>query len=328
MTDAEERTRISVVMSVHNGEQKLAGTIESILTQTFSDFEFVIVDDGSTDRSREIIEQFAARDGRIKLIAQPNQGLTRALNTACSAAKGAFVARQDCGDRSLPRRLQVQVDYLESHPNVVAADCGCRRVTVLGEFLGEMLRNESPAEVTAALIEDGVGLTHAASMFRRETWQRIGGYREEFRYAQDSDLWLRMTERGFIAAVPEVLFEIEIEASGISALQIDRQMKLWNLARECYRVRQLGESEDELLAEAVKISHSSAPALDAKQKLRQQRRAQYFIGGQLLQQGDAACRKYFLNSLLDRRLFLPSLIKLGRSVFCKSLPGGTQDKKC
>ena len=120
---------ISVVMSVYNGEKYLKRSIDSILNQTFKDFEFIIINDGSTDKSLEIIKSYD--DDRIVLIDQENKGLTKSLNIGIKTASGKYIARQDADDVSLPDRLKKQVDFLEVREDVVLL--GCRAYEVIGE---------------------------------------------------------------------------------------------------------------------------------------------------------------------------------------------------
>src|SRR5687768_11090116 len=110
---------ISVVMSVYNAGRFLRPAVDSILAQTFSDFEFIIIDDGSTDRSPDVLREYAARDGRIRLTVRPNRGLTRTLNEAIKQARGEFVARMDCDDVALPDRFEKQLAYLRADPTIV-----------------------------------------------------------------------------------------------------------------------------------------------------------------------------------------------------------------
>src|SRR5436305_623407 len=109
---------ISVVMAVYNSASVVADAIESILQQTFRDFEFIIVDDGSTDSTGEVLRDYAERDVRIKLYTQENCGLIASLNRACRLAKGRYIARMDADDISLPPRFEKQFHYLESHPEI------------------------------------------------------------------------------------------------------------------------------------------------------------------------------------------------------------------
>src|SRR5262245_4670824 len=111
---------VSVVMPVYNAAAYVAQAVESIRAQTLGDFEFIIVNDGSTDRSPRLLEGFAARDSRIKLISRPNTGIVGALNDGVAAARGELIARMDADDVSLPTRLEKQVTFMRSHPQVVA----------------------------------------------------------------------------------------------------------------------------------------------------------------------------------------------------------------
>ena len=108
--------KVSVVMCVHNGERYLYEALESVLNQTFEDFEFIIVDDASADNTPAILKEYAAQDGRIRLMRNAhNLGLTRSLNKALRLAKGEYIARQDADDISLPQRLEKQVEFLNSN---------------------------------------------------------------------------------------------------------------------------------------------------------------------------------------------------------------------
>src|SRR3954452_3787995 len=130
--------KVSVAMPVYNSERYLAKAVESILAQTFTDFEFLIVDDGSTDASRAILENYAARDQRIKLVSRPNTGYLIALNEMLERSLGYYVARMDADDVALPQRFERQVKYLDDHPECVLLGS---RVTIIdpdGDPLKEM----------------------------------------------------------------------------------------------------------------------------------------------------------------------------------------------
>ena len=119
---------VSVVMTVYNTERYVGEAVGSVLGQTFGDFEFVIVDDGSTDRSTTILKDFAARDPRIRLVSRPNTGIVAAANEGIGLARGRYLARMDSDDVCLPRRFETQVNYLEQHPECVLVGS---RVTVV-----------------------------------------------------------------------------------------------------------------------------------------------------------------------------------------------------
>lgn len=309
--------RVSVVMSVYNGAIELECTVESILKQTLMDFEFIIVNDGSTDNTAEILERYRNLDNRIKVIEQSNQGLTRALNNGCQAARGSIIARQDVGDRSFPCRLERQVAALDADPRVVAVGVGSRRVGPNGEFLSNQVRYLSADEVTGELLSRGVGLLHASSAFRRDAFHRVGGYRTEFRFAQDTDLWYRLSSIGLLAECNEVLFEIQIASTGISATQIERQVRLSELARACYTLRMAGSSENTALDEARRISQETGSCSSPESVRRKVANACYFIGSQLYQRRDRRCRTYLVQAMRSPPRFCGALAKyLSSFVFC------------
>src|SRR5262249_35406589 len=126
---------VSVVMSVYNGASHLAATLDSIFSQKGLEFEFIVVNDGSSDKSGQILNDYAERDSRLRIIHQENSGLTRALIRGCDAARGEFIARQDVGDVSLPSRLKSQVDLLRQHQDCVLVSCWTDMIGPQGEFL-------------------------------------------------------------------------------------------------------------------------------------------------------------------------------------------------
>lgn len=309
MSTTNDGPRVSVVMSVYNGEAHLEKTIDSILRQTVRDFEFVIVNDGSTDSSQQILQSYQQQDPRVKIINQRNEGLTKALNTGCSAARGAIVARQDVGDRSLPERLEEQCRILEDDQRIVAVGVGSRRVGPEAEYLGDQFRDLSPEEVTQALWDSGTGLLHPASAFRRHAFERVGRYRPEFRFAQDTDLWYRMSEIGLLAESPKILFELIVETSGISGTQTPRQILLAALAKEAYLLRRKGMSDALCLQRAVEVSLNHGSGNQSEASDQQAARAAYFIGSQLFELRDSRCRNYLARSLKPSGSFLPALVK-------------------
>jgi len=218
--------KISAVMGVFNGAAGLPGTLDSILAQTEGDFELIVVDDGSCDETPEILRRYAAADDRIRVITQPNGGLTRALIAGCEAARGDFIARHDNGDRSQPDRFARQLAAFTG--DVVVVSCGVRFVGPDSELLYDVA---AAGDVNESLLHDPVerirGLPHhGTAMFRRDAYLAAGGYREEFRYAQDLDLWIRMAGRGRIVVLPEILYEARFETNAISATRRGDQVAL------------------------------------------------------------------------------------------------------
>ncbi|MDH3691043.1 MAG: glycosyltransferase [Gammaproteobacteria bacterium] len=240
--------QISVVMSVYNGEETLSGTIESILDQRGVDFEFIIVNDGSTDGAGEILNRYAALDRRVRLLSQVNKGLTEALVNGCAKARGRYIARQDVGDLSLPARLDKQLESLEEDSNVVATSCINRFVGPRGEFLYEGGLLEDPTlELMSTDVHTIRAPIGASAMFRKDDYQIVGGYRRHFRVAQDLDLWLRLVERGKCTIVPQVLYQCLVFPSSISGTLRDEQVRAARIAIECRSLRAAGKCETEAL---------------------------------------------------------------------------------
>ncbi len=198
--------RLSVLMAVHDARRYLDACLRSIFGQTFADFEFIVVDDGSTDGSRRILEKWARRDARLRLIARENRGLTPSLNEALAAARGEYVARMDADDVSLPRRFELQVDYLDRHADCVAVGGEVLMVDPEGWPIGLRGHALTHEEIDRRLLAaNGGALTHPVATMRADALRKIGGYREQFVVAQDLDLFLRLAEVGRLANLPEVL---------------------------------------------------------------------------------------------------------------------------
>lgn len=219
---------ISVVMSVYNGEKYAPEAVESILAQTFRDFELIIIDDGSTDGTKALLENYATRDPRVRLISRPNKGLTKTLNEGLGLARGEFIARMDADDVSLPTRFEKQVEFLWAHPDCVCVGARVLRVDPYGSPLSESDHKLTHEEIDAQLIEQGLGwaITHPAAMMRRDAVQKVGGYREQFKTSQDLDLWLRLAEVGRLANLPEVLLKYRYHPESVGFTKFEEQRRV------------------------------------------------------------------------------------------------------
>jgi glycosyltransferase involved in cell wall biosynthesis len=288
---------VSVVMSVFNGERHLRESIESILRQSFEDFEFLIINDGSTDGSRDILAEYQRQDRRIRLIDQENRGLTLSLIRGCAEARGRYIARQDAGDVSLPQRLAKQVSYLEDHAEISLLSCWTRFLGPEDEELYCVVRRETPEEATSRLrcldARRLQGVTHHGStMFRRADYERVGGYRSQFRVAQDLDLWLRLTDSGRLAFLPEVLYLARFDADSISGHHHAAQVALIDVMLESMRARQKGADEEPLLRKAQAICQRTR-----RRSRHGVARGMYFIGRCLLERGDSRGMKYLRSAV-------------------------------
>jgi cellulose synthase/poly-beta-1,6-N-acetylglucosamine synthase-like glycosyltransferase len=196
--------RVSVLMPVYNGEAHLDEAIESVLQQDFPDFEFIIVDDGSGDRTPAMLASWAARDRRIVLLRnEVNRGVSHALNVGLAAARGEYIARQDADDIAMQGRFALEVALLDREPDVVLVSMNYEVITEDGTVI-ERARVSRPEVLIRwrFLFSNAIG-GHGQVMFRRNTIQELGGYSEEAPWAEDYDLWIRVLSRGRIVVLPE-----------------------------------------------------------------------------------------------------------------------------
>lgn len=200
--------KISVLMPVYNAEPYVAEAVESVLNQTFTDFEFIIINDGSTDSSLEILQKYASQDTRIKLISRENRGLIITLNEGLALARGTLIARMDADDINCIDRFEKQLDYLNSYPNCVAVGTKTQLIDDENDALCFMGEHESHEEIDSRHIR-GIGgmIIHPSAMIQRAAMISIGGYLDSYPHAEDVDFWLRLAEYGELANLPEVLFK-------------------------------------------------------------------------------------------------------------------------
>ena len=300
--------QVSVVMSVFNGADTLRDSVESVLSQEGVDFEFIIVNDGSTDATAALLESLAAADERIRVLHQSNQGLTKALIKGCTLARGDYIARQDCGDRSLAGRLRAQVDVMHSRPEAALVSCGTRFVGPHLEPLYDVTLTEAEAESglrTLELSQLRGPAHHGGTLFRRELYERVGGYREQFYFAQDLDLWPRLVEHGRHVALPDLLYQATFALGSISSLQRQRQIECAALILECARLRRQGKSDAPVLSRASQIIPRTATA-----SRNEKASALYFVGTCLSNRRDPRARRYYREALRANPLHVKSAIRL------------------
>jgi glycosyltransferase involved in cell wall biosynthesis len=215
---------VSVLMSVYNGAGYLQESIESILNQTFTNFEFIIIDDCSTDNSKNIIIDYASKDERIVFSQnQENLGLTKSLNKGIKIAKGKYVARQDADDVSLPQRLEKQVSVLDSHPAIALVSCDIEVIDSEGNCIGKHHRACESDLVGWYLLFYNHLAGHSQTIFRRELVMNLGAYCESYRYSQDYELWCRLVRVGKILIIPEVLLQQRRHNQSISTAKSSQQ---------------------------------------------------------------------------------------------------------
>jgi glycosyltransferase involved in cell wall biosynthesis len=302
------RPLVSVVTSVYNDADALQASLESVLSQKDVDLEVIAVNDGSQDSSGAILERVAAADSRVRVLHQENRGLTRSLIRGCALARGEYIARQDCGDLSHPGRLGAQLQAIAERPEVVLVSCGTSVVGPQGEALYDVAIGAEDLDA-GLLTLDPKRLCgpshHGSTLFRRSAFERVGGYREQFYFAQDLDLWIRMAERGRHFALPAMLYQARFTPGSISGTQRRRQLECASLILECASRRRAGRDESPVLERAMKIlpEHGDARASDIAAAL-------YFIGVCLRKRGDPRASGYFHRALHANPLHLKSALRL------------------
>lgn len=235
--------RISVVMACYNAEHYLADAIASIMNQSFGDFEFIILNDGSTDATLEIIKKNAQEDSRIRVISsERNQGISVTVNHGLREARAEWVALMDDDDIAYPERLQKQLDYLGREPDIVCigafplmVDERCNPITVLDIY------HEHHEDIERQLLAGhGWAFLAPTALVRRDAALKVGGYREDLRTSMDLDFFLKIGEIGKLANVPEVLYEYRVHAKSVTHAKKKGQVEQHNLVlREAYKRRNL-----------------------------------------------------------------------------------------
>ena len=206
---------ISVVMSVYNGEKYLAEAIKSILSQTYKSFEFIIINDGSTDKSLEIIHHYQELDDRIVLISRENRGLIASLNEGIKKAQGKYIARMDADDSSLPTRLEEQVEFMENNTDIGISGCAVIR---FGENIktlyGSLLKNNEA--IKSELLFSSPFAHPSVIMSRKVILKYNLFYDNNFLHAEDFELWTRMAKVTKMANLSKPLLKYRVVASSIT----------------------------------------------------------------------------------------------------------------
>lgn len=219
--------KISVLLPVYNAEPFLSRTLDSLLNQTYKNFEIIAINDGSTDDSLAILHKYAKQDSRIVIVDQENIGLVKTLNKAASIASGFYLARMDSDDLCLPRRFELQVEAFEKNKKAVLVG-GC--FDVMNEDDEILYRESVPTrneELRRALAVRNP-IAHGSAMFTKSAFEKSGGYNDDCGPTEDYELWSRFAFFGDIIGVPATIFRWRINPTGITQTKadaIDKYMK-------------------------------------------------------------------------------------------------------
>jgi glycosyltransferase involved in cell wall biosynthesis len=206
---------VSVVMSVLNGERFLREAVESILDQSFREFEFIVINDGSTDSSGSILDSYQRKDPRVRVIHQENKGMGESWNRGCGLARGKYLARIDPDDVAVQDRLMWQVDFMDTHPQVGVVGGAVEVIDTAGRSLRVSSNPIEDHNIRSALLQRNP-FSHPTVLMRRDIFAAVGGYRKAFGPSEDYDLWLRLAERCQLANLEAVLLKYRLHPSQIT----------------------------------------------------------------------------------------------------------------
>lgn len=233
---------VSVIMSVFNGADYIPYAIESVLNQTFHDFEFIIINDGSTDGTSEILNTY--HDSRLVVVERKNLGLSVSLNEALSYARGQYIARMDADDVALPNRLELQFNYMEQHPSVGILGGQAFTIDEDGRIIGKALKPVGFANIQGYL-KYACPVLHPTYFVRRSVYSLTNGYR--VLPIEDYDFLLRAIERGVIIDnLPQFIVKYRTTERGLTLANPQRTIVLTNAIKKMHIKRIRNESEDTL----------------------------------------------------------------------------------
>lgn len=255
--------KLSVLMTVYNSEQYVAQTVESVLSQTFADFEFLVTDDASTDGTYSILADFAARDTRMILSRnESNKNITRSMNRLFALAQGRYITRHDGDDISMPERFARQVAFLDSHPEIGLVASQVRVIDQVGlltelEMFGG---SEDNSSIQRELIQQNC-LCQGSVMFRRECLMAVGFYDEEVDHSEDYDLWLRMAEITQLAKLSDRLYYYRKHSQSISQTHYGATLSRGAVALDKAYQRRIKSGVN--LPDPLKIGYEYACAIES-----------------------------------------------------------------
>ena len=210
---------ISVLLPVYNAEKYVRQTVESILNQSHAEFEFIIVDDGSSDRSAQIVGQLEQQDRRIEFTRQDNRGMAATLNDMLERACGEFIARIDADDIAMPTRFAEQISFLEKHPACVVVGSAVLNIDQDGDPLSVEEFPATHSDIENRMLSGGGGIIHPATMIRRQAMLDAGGFALDCPVVEDQKLWLRMALNGELANLPQPLTKYRVHSQNMTFAQ-------------------------------------------------------------------------------------------------------------
>lgn len=275
--DDPRKAKLSVITAVYNGEEFLEQCLDSVLSQSKADFEFVIINDGSRDRSAEILERYRNQDSRIVLVSQANSGIAASLNRAVSVASGELLAHIDQDDLALPSWLEKQVAFLAAHPESSVVSSYAFFINAAGERIGT---SRNPVDVERGRAELNpdrfLDVIHSTVVMRKKDIIEAGGYREGLMGVEDRELWGRLVTSGkMIRCNPEVLVGYRLHGESATVKKVNVADANLRKGINHNIVRRL-RGERELTSEELGIWFANRPLLEKLNESRRRNAGRYF----------------------------------------------------
>ncbi len=250
---------LSVIMSMYNSARYLEHAIHSVLAQSYKKFEFLIVDDGSTDNSLEIARRYQKHHKRIKIIAHENWGACDSLNDVANQARGDWLFRIDPDDQMMSNRLERQLAFLRENPDLSVASSLALLIDGEGRQIGRSRSPYTSRKVVADTIagRELIGFHHPAVAMKKSAFKSVGGYRKQYWLAEDLDLWNRLAEQGHMMLVqPEYLIKYRVHGDSVSIASGRKQVQIIDWVEDSKHRRRIKLPErtfEEFLAEREKL---------------------------------------------------------------------------
>lgn len=245
----------SVVMAAWNAESYIGEAIRSVLEQSFSNFELIIVDDGSTDSTAEVVTKFLLQDVRIRYFRRRHEGMVPSFNFACQSAVSGYLVHLDADDVAGPERLAAQLAFMEQHPEVGLLGTAYRMIWPDARVIQERVFPTEDSEIRSALAKSAC-FCHSSIVIRKDAFSAVGGYRAAFRYSEDLDLYLRLAEVTQMANLNQVLAFYRVHGSQVCARNFEQGIISSIGVRIAAQLRAANES-DRILEEEVPLSRST-----------------------------------------------------------------------
>lgn len=304
--------KVSIVMPVYNAEVFLPEALESILAQTYKNFVLIAIDDGSTDGSGEILEKYAAKDSRIEIIRQKNQGVGETRNRGLHHASTEWVFVMDADDVMFPNRIEKQLEFIKRHSDIRICSCLANYIDEEGRVFATSANSVPSRESFEKYVRTGeaIGLLNPGAVIHRETMIAIGGYRNQFKQAEDIDLWNRAAEKGHLILVQnDVLMKYRIHGGSMTTANFMGSRMYYEWVRACMRARRNGTPEPDW--ESFLANWDSAPLWARANRLRKMySKALYRQAGQaiLTEHRVNGLYKFALATMLQPTYTLPRMM--------------------